>query len=154
ARAMVVTIVTVAGVMVVNMVRYAGVSEVTGDISLGFDDMLKMGADQRYDAGDLGKEKQPQQPRANAPLGGWGHHFVNGLVPLIKYQPHTQGKIANFDCQKFPVRFGICSRDRCRSFTARFMADEGGAVGECIQFPHFARSNDRRRPSLWPARCA
>ena len=69
AHAMVVTIVIVVGVMAVNMVRYAGVSEVTRDISLGFDDMLKMGADQRYDAGDLGKEKQSQEPRANAPLG-------------------------------------------------------------------------------------
>ena len=69
AHAMVVTTMFVIGVMVVNVVRYAGLGEVAGDISLGLDDMLKMGTDQRHDAGDLGKEKQPQKPRANAPLG-------------------------------------------------------------------------------------
>ena len=69
AHAMVVTTMFVIGVMVVNVVRYASLGEVAGDISLGLDDMLKMGTDQRHDAGDLGKEKQPQKPRANAPLG-------------------------------------------------------------------------------------
>jgi len=69
AHAMVVTTMFVIGVMVVNVVRYASLGEVTGYISLGLGDMLKMGTDQRHDAGDLGKEKQPQKPRANAPLG-------------------------------------------------------------------------------------
>jgi len=66
---MVVTTMFVIGVMVVNMVRYASLGKVTGDISLSLDDMLKMGTNQRYDAGDLGKEKQSQKPWANAPLG-------------------------------------------------------------------------------------
>ena len=68
AHAMVVTTMFVIGVMVVNMISYASLGEVTGYISLGLGDMLKMGTDQRHDAGDLGKKKQPQKPRANAPL--------------------------------------------------------------------------------------
>jgi hypothetical protein len=66
---MVVTTTIVMGMMTVSVVRYTGLDKVVGNISLGLDDVLEMSTNQRHDAGDLGKEKQPQKPRADAPLG-------------------------------------------------------------------------------------
>ena len=56
--AVVMAVAAMVGMMMVNVVCYAGPRKIIGNIPLGFDDVLKMGAVQRRQAGDLRKKKQ------------------------------------------------------------------------------------------------
>jgi len=51
--AVVMAVTAMVGMMMVNVVRYAGSRKIVGNIPLGLDDVLKVGATQRRQAGDL-----------------------------------------------------------------------------------------------------
>jgi hypothetical protein len=62
--------------VVEGVISVGGPGDVGHNVLLGRDDMLEMLGDQRHDTGDLGNQKQPEEPPAAASFGAQRNHLT------------------------------------------------------------------------------
>ena len=79
--------------VVMSVSSGAGAGHVGSDVLFAGHDVLKVEADQRHDAGQLGDHIEAQQPAAKSALDVQRHH-PNGLIRLQEYQVRAPEMVA------------------------------------------------------------